>query len=99
MRHYWFHLVESKSPRPDMRSTYVLSRADAPTRNGEGGATPTVHYPSWEQLARKLSRVGIDGGVLQDAKDNLDSKGSHTIQDVVLSDDQVEQLGFVDLVA
>lgn len=60
---------------------------------------PTVHYPSWAQLGQKLSEIGIDGGVLQDAKENLDLKGRHTITEVILSDEQVGQLGFVDVAA
>lgn len=70
-----------------------------PGRNFAGGSMPTVHYPSWEQLGRNLSEVGIDGGVLQDTKENLDSKGSHTITEVILSDEQVGQLGFTDVAA
>lgn len=60
---------------------------------------PTVHYPSWGQLARKLSGIGIDGGVLQNIKENLDAKGSHTITDVMLSDEQLKQVGFMDVAA
>jgi hypothetical protein len=60
---------------------------------------PTVHYPSWEQLGRNLSGVGIDVGVLQKAKQNLDSNGKHTITEVVLSDAKLKQLGFMDVAA
>jgi hypothetical protein len=96
MKTYWLHIVEIKSPQSDIPSTYLLSQASAPDRNFAGGAMPTVHYSSWEQLGKKLSGVGIDGGVLQDTKENLDSKGSHTISNVILSDEQLKQLGFVD---
>jgi hypothetical protein len=38
-------------------------------------------------------------GALQNAKENLDLKGGHTIAEVILSDEQVRQLGFVDVAA
>jgi hypothetical protein len=69
-RTYWLHILEDKSPQPDIPSTYLLVRANAPERNLAGGSMPQVHYPSWGQLCQKLSDVGIDGGVLQDAKEN-----------------------------
>jgi hypothetical protein len=99
MKTYWLHIVEVKSPQPDIPSTYLLSQASHSDRNFAGGAVPTVHYASWERLGKALSGVGIDGGVLHDTKENLDSKGSHTIGNVTLSDVQVELLGFVGLVA
>jgi hypothetical protein len=99
MKTYWLHIVEIKSPQSDVPSTYLLSQASQSERNFAGGAVPTVHYSSWEQLGKKLSGVGIDGAVLQDTKENLDANGSHTISNVILSDVQVEWLGFVDVVA
>jgi hypothetical protein len=99
MRTYWLHVIADRSPQSGVPSTYLLARADAPSRNAEGGSMPTVHYPSWEQLGRKLSAVGVDGEVLQRTKDALDSKGTHTITEVVLSDEQVGQLGFTDVAA
>ena len=98
MKTYWLHIVEMKSPQSDVPSTYMLSHAPMPDRDGGGGAMPTVHYPSWAELGKKLSGVGINGGVLHDTKESLDSKGSHTISNVLLSDVQVEWLGFVNLV-
>jgi hypothetical protein len=99
MKTYWLHIVEIKSPQSDVPSTYLLSQSPLPSRDFAGGALPTVHYPSWAELGKKLSGIGIDGGVLQDTKENLDAKGSHTISNVILSDVQVEHLGFVDVVA
>ena len=60
---------------------------------------PTVHYPSWEQLHQRLLAVGIRGDVLLDAKRKLDTDGSHAIPEVLLSDGQLEQLGFTDFKA
>jgi hypothetical protein len=99
MKTYWLHIVEMKSPQSHSPSTYMLSHAPLPDRELAGGAMPTVHYPSWAELGKKLSSVGIDGAVLHDTKENLDSKGSYTISNVLLSDVQAEWLGFVNLVA
>jgi len=96
---YWLHIVESKSPLSGMPSTYMLARADAPGRNVTGGAMPTVHFPSWEQLSTRLSHLGVDGGVLRDAKAALDLTGSHAIPEVILSDDQLRWLGYQDVAA
>ena|SRR6266478_4856198 len=95
----WLHIHENKSPQSGMPSTYMLARANAPSRNFAGGSMPTVHYNSWEQLSRKLSEVGIHEDALQEAKEELDSKGSHTITEVILSDKQVKDLGFTDVAA
>src|SRR5260221_12782215 len=97
MKTYWLHIVENKSPQLAIPSSYLLARTDAPGRNDEAGGMPTVHYASWQQLATKLSAVGIDGGLLQDTKEGLDSKGNQTITEVKLAHAQAEQLGFVDL--
>jgi hypothetical protein len=99
MRTYWLHILESKSPQVGMPSTYLLVRADAPERNAEDGTMPTVHYHSWEQLSPRLSDIGMDASVLQDTKENLDSKGRHIIPEAILSDEQLKQLGFVDVAA
>ena len=58
---------------------------------------PTVHYPAWEQLARKLSAIGIGNSVLQSAKEDLDSTGGHTLLLVSLTDDELTLLGFADV--
>jgi len=57
---------------------------------------PTVHYPAWEQLAGKLSAIGVGNSVLQSAKEHLDSTGVHTLPLVSLTDAELKQLGFVD---
>jgi len=80
-------------------STYTLARANAPERNATGSAMPTIHYPSWADLSARLAHVGIDDGALKDAKAGLDLEGSHTITEVHLSDDQLRQLGFVNVAA
>jgi hypothetical protein len=91
---YWLHIIESKSPAQDLPSTYTVSLAPAPHRHYEGGAMPTVHHPSWEKIAAGLSGFGVHKDVITKAKKELDANGSTTIQEVVLSDSQVEQLGF-----
>ena len=91
---YWLHIIESKSPAQDLPSTYTASLAPAPHRHYEGGAMPTVHHPSWEQIAARLSGFGVHKDVITKAQKELDANGSTTIQEVVLSDSQVEQLGF-----
>jgi len=98
MKTYWLHILADRPPQSDT-PTYLLMRANAPDRDLAGGSMPTVHYHSWAQLGQKLSEIGIDGEVLQDAKENLDLKGRHTITEVILSDEQVGQLGFVDVAA
>ena len=101
MRIYWLHILEHKSPSPRLGvpSTYTLARANAPERNATGSAMPTVHYPSWSDLSAALVRVGVNNDVLQDGKANLDLEGSYTITEVHLSDDQLTQLGFVNVEA
>ena len=99
MRTYWFHIVESKSPQPGVPSTYMLARSNAPDRNMTGGAMPTVHHPSWEHLAVALSSVGVHDEALREAKADLDRTGSHAITEVILSDDQLKLLGYVDAAA
>jgi hypothetical protein len=91
---YWLHIVEDKSPGAGFPSTYMLSLADAPQRNVPGGAVPMVHYHSWGRLRQNLLAVGMDDDTLRDAKRELDSKGSHTIQEAVLCQEQLERLGF-----
>jgi hypothetical protein len=95
---YWLHILADRPPQSDT-PTYLLIRANAPERNASGGSMPTVHYPSSAQLGQRLSDIGIDGGALQNAKEDLDFKGGHTIAEVILSDEQVPQLGFVDVAA
>lgn len=99
MRTYWLHILQDKAPQSGIPSTYLLARANAPDRNFAGGSMPTVHYHSWERLSRKLSEVGIHEDVLQDTKEKLDAKGHHTITEVILSERQVEDLGFTDVAA
>jgi hypothetical protein len=91
---YWLHILESKSPARDVPSTYTVALAPAPHYNGQGGAMPTVHHPSWEQIAARLSDFGVHREVLNEAKAELDEKGGSTITAVTLTDSQVEQLGF-----
>jgi hypothetical protein len=99
MRTYWFHILESKSPQPGVPSTYMLARSNAPDRNMTGGAMPTVHHPSWEHLAARLSSVGIHEEALRGTKAALDRTGSHAIPEVILSDDQLKLLGYPEDVA
>jgi hypothetical protein len=99
MRTYWFHILESKSPQPGAPSTYMLFRSIAPDRNMTGGAMPTVHHPSWEHLAAGLSSVGIHEEALRETKTALDRTGSHIIQEVILSDEQLKLLGYEDVAA
>lgn len=67
MRTYWLHILGDKSPQPDIPSTYLLVRANAPDRNLAGHRFTTHHGDSF---AKNFRTVGIDGGVLQDAKEN-----------------------------
>jgi len=55
---------------------------------------PTVHHPSWQQIVARLSDVGVHREVLNRAKAELDEAGSTTIQEVTITDSQLEQLGF-----
>lgn len=54
---------------------------------------PTVHHPSWKQIAARLSGF-VHQDLIAKAKKELDTNGSTTIQEVVLSDSQVKDLGF-----
>ena len=58
---------------------------------------PTVHYPAWEQLAGKLSAIGVGNSVLQSTKEDLDATGGHTLPLVSLTADELKQLGFADV--
>ncbi|HVP51436.1 MAG TPA: hypothetical protein VMT05_04965 [Terriglobales bacterium] len=94
---YWLHIIESKSPDHTFPSTYMLARANAPLRNFKGGAMPTVHHPSWENLRSRLAECLVGNEELEKAKQNLDQKGSHTLTQVRLDDQQVRGLGFNDI--
>jgi hypothetical protein len=63
------------------------------------GSLPTVHHPSWEHLAAALSSVGIHEEALREAKEGLDRTDGHVIPEVILSDDQLKLLGYVDAAA
>jgi hypothetical protein len=64
------------------------------------GPMETAQYHSpWEPLKLKLSECGIHDDELQKARESLDANGSATITEVVLSDEQLTQLGFVVLAA
>jgi hypothetical protein len=93
-RIYWLHIIESKSPDPTTPSTYLLARADAPRRDYEGGAMPTVHHGSWRHVAKCLADCGVDGTEIEKAKTELDTKGSYTLTELKLNDEQVRGLGF-----
>jgi hypothetical protein len=93
---YWLHILESKSPRPGLPSTYILARADAPSRSA-GGAMPTVDHASWDHLSKKLVAVGVHDDVILETKRALDAQGSHAIPEVLLSQIQLQELGFTDL--
>jgi hypothetical protein len=97
VKSYWLHILASRSPEKAIPDTYVLSRADAPHSNFQGGAMPAVHLPSWDDLEGRLHRVGVDDAELVKARKGLDSSGSYTITEVHLKDDQVRQLGFTDI--
>ena len=94
---YWFHIIESKSPDQTVPSTYMLARAGAPFRNFDGGAMPTVHHPSWGNLRHKLADCLVGNEELERAKQNLDLRGSYTLTEVRLNDEQVRTLGFNDV--
>ena len=72
----------------------MLKKTDAPR-----GPMTMAQYASWEQLNKNLSVVGIPDDVLRNTKQNLDSTGSDTITEVVLSDEQLTQLGFAEVAA
>ena len=97
MKSYWLHILESKSSQLALSSTYLLILASMPDRNVPGGSLPTCHYGSWELLAQKLSSVGIPDILVRDAKEKLDSGASPEIREVILSDEQLEHLGFRDV--
>ena len=94
--HYSLRIRENRFPQFGMPSTctLMLKKTDAPR-----GPMAMAQYASWEQLNRKLSGIGIPDDVLRNAKQNLDSTGSDTITEVVLSDDQLTLLGFADVAA
>lgn len=56
---------------------------------------PTVHHPTWTQLAGRLAACGIPQRELEQAKTTLDSEGSYLLTEIPLTDEQVEDLGFV----
>jgi len=72
----------------------MLKKTDGPR-----GPMAMAQYASWEQLSQKLSGIGVSDDVLRNAKENLDSTSSATITEVVLGDDQLTKLGFVDAAA
>jgi len=96
MKHYSLRIRENRFPQFGAPSTctLMLKKTDAPR-----GPMTMAQYASWEQLNKKLSVVGIPDDVLRNTKQNLDSTGSDTITEVVLSDEQLTQLGFADVAA
>jgi hypothetical protein len=95
MAQYWLHILESRSTgEPKTPSTYFLVKSFAPMLP-VGGSLPTVHHPTWAQLAGRLSNCGVPARELERAKAVLDSQGSYQLTEISLTDEQVKALGFV----
>ena len=92
--------THSRGPAPTIRYAH-LSADPGKCAGPQFGGRLDAHcsLPFVGAVQTNFSEIGIDGGVLQDAKENLDLKGRHTITEVILSDEQVGQLGFVDVAA
>jgi hypothetical protein len=89
-KNFWLHITESRPASRDAFSTYMLAISPAPSNNYGGGAMPTVHGLTWEQLSARLSAVGVHKHELIKAKNELDSDdGSYTIAEVWLIDSQI----------
>jgi hypothetical protein len=85
---YRLHILAHKS-QPERSYTLMLARAES-----RGGAMQSVPYATWEKLRAALSGVHTHDEVLAHHKKELDEKRSTTITEMLLTDDQVEQLGF-----
>ena len=91
---YWLHLNSSRAP--GTATTYTVSRTNEP-RNGAGGASPTVHYASWEILLSKLRHIGIREPIITEAGQALNKSGHYLLQDIRLTHQQLIDLEFPDV--
>jgi len=85
---YRLHILAHKSQH-ERSYTLMLARADS-----RGGAMQSVPYATWEKLRAALSGVNTHDEVLVRHKKELDTHRSTTITEMLLSDEEVEQLGF-----
>jgi len=59
---------------------------------------PLANFPSSKQLASALSRVGVRAALLEKMARRLDAEGLHTLNGLMLSDEQLATLGFKTIV-
>lgn len=96
MTHYWLHIIRNKSLTSDIPPTYIVARADRPTRKSDSKMA-AVHHPSWEHLCGALRAIGCQDTELDKAKQSLDEKGNYTLQEIQLDQEGLRTLGYKDV--
>jgi len=91
MQDYSLRLLEVRSAQFGVPNTYMLVKIEA---NMTRGPVTTVPYILWDELRVKLSSVGIEDCVLQNAKEILDLTGTYKITECQLSYDQWHSSAF-----
>jgi hypothetical protein len=91
MKDYSLRILEVRSAQFGVPNTYMLIKIEASVTKVP---VATVPYSFWDELRVKLSSIGIEDRVLQNAKESLDLTGAYKIPECQLSDDQLAQLGF-----
>jgi len=75
---YRLHIICNKGSQADIPPTYIVARADRPTRKSDSNMA-AVHHPSWEHLSNTLRAVGCEDSELAKAKRSVDENGNYTV--------------------
>lgn len=93
---YWLHIIRNTGSRPGIPPTYIVARADRPTRKSDASMA-AVHHPSWEHLCAALRAVGCEESELVRAKKHLDENGNYTVPGIQLDKEGLQTLGYKDV--
>jgi hypothetical protein len=91
---YWLHL--GRHAASGVGTTYTVARTNSTRWTGEGGACPTVHYASWEDLLKVLRNIKIPEATIEETGNKLKQENHYILQDIYLTNQQLKEMGFPD---